>query len=345
MAGTKTDIDALSRKIMKDAEKGIFSPVYLLMGTEPYYPDLVCDTIVRTALADHERDFNQDIWYGMDVDASTVSVQAHSYPVMAERRLLVVRDAQQMRDLEQLSRYCEDPMDTTVLVLLLHGTSADKRKNLYKQVSKHGIVLQSDALRDYQMDSWVSSFYRERGLAIDPEAVTLLVEAVGTSMKTIAAETDKMLKNLPEGVNRITAEDVEKNVGISRKYNIFELTKALSFRDSAKALKIASHIGAEPGFVLLIATAALYTHFNRILKYEAFLMKHPAANVGERAKVLGVSPFFMGEYDTAIQNYPVRKCLQVMGLLEEYDFKGKGGMTGEAGQGELLIELIIKILN
>ena len=345
MAAKKIDIDAQSRKIMKDVENGIFSPVYLLMGTEPYYPDLVCDAIVKNALADYERDFNQFIWYGMDVAAEEVGAQARSYPVMAERRLLVIRDAQNMEHLEDLALYCEDPMDSTVLVILMHGASCDKRRALYKNISKNGIVLESEALKDYQMEAWVNSFYKGRGLSITPDAAALLVESAGTSMKTIAGETDKMLKNLPEGTTLIKAEDIEKNVGISRSFSIFELTKALSYKDSAKSIRIASHLGAAPGFYILVATAALFTHFNRILKYEAFLVNHSNASPAERAKVVGINPYFIGEYDAAVRNYPLQKCLQVIGLLEEYDFKGKVGMAGEAGQQDLLMELVIKILS
>lgn len=345
MAVKFTELESQCRQIINDVKNGNFVPVYLLMGTEPYYPDLVCDEIIKYALTDSERDFNQTVFYGLDTDAGTVASECRSYPMMAERRLVVVKEAQSMKTLEDLSTYASDPMESTVLVILMHGASADKRRALYKNVQKKGVVLVSDALRDYEMPQWITSFYKSRGLDIEPAAAALLAEYAGTDMSRIMLETEKMQKNLPEGTVRVNAADIEKNVGISRQFSIFELTKALSYMKAEKALKIAAYIGNGPKFMLLLATAPLYTHFYRILKYEAALLKNPAMSKADRAKLLGVNPYFMEEYDVAARNYPIRRCMKVISLLEEYDFKGKGGGSGEASQGDLLMELVSKILN
>lgn len=345
MAVKFTELESQCRQIINDVKNGNFVPVYLLMGTEPYYPDLVCDEIMKYALADSERDFNQTVFYGLDTDAGTVASECRSYPMMAERRLVVVKEAQSMKTLEDLAAYTSDPMESTVLVILMHGASADKRRALYKNVQKKGVVLVSDALRDYEMPQWITSFYKSRGLDIEPAAAALLAEYAGTDMSRIMLETEKMQKNLPEGTVRVNAADIEKNVGISRQFSIFELTKALSYMKAEKALKIAAYIGNGPKFMLLLATAPLYTHFYRILKYEAALLKNPAMSKADRAKLLGVNPYFMEEYDVAARNYPIRRCMKVISLLEEYDFKGKGGGSGEASQGDLLMELVSKILN
>lgn len=345
MAVKFTELESQCRQIINDVKNGNFVPVYLLMGTEPYYPDLVCDEIMKYALADSERDFNQTVFYGLDTDAGTVASECRSYPMMAERRLVVVKEAQSMKTLEDLTTYASDPMESTVLVILMHGASADKRRALYKNVQKKGVVLVSDALRDYEMPQWITSFYKSRGLDIEPAAAALLAEYAGTDMSRIMLETEKMQKNLPEGTVRVNAADIEKNVGISRQFSIFELTKALSYMKAEKALKIAAYIGNGPKFMLLLATAPLYTHFYRILKYEAALLKNPAMSKSDRAKLLGVNPYFMEEYDVAARNYPIRRCMKVISLLEEYDFKGKGGGSGEASQGDLLMELVSKILN
>lgn len=345
MAVKFTELESQCRQIINDVKNGNFVPVYLLMGTEPYYPDLVCDEIIKYALTDSERDFNQTVFYGLDTDAGTVASECRSYPMMAERRLVVVKEAQSMKTLEDLATYASDPMESTVLVILMHGASADKRRALYKNVQKKGVVLVSDALRDYEMPQWITSFYKSRGLDIEPAAAALLAEYAGTDMSRIMLETEKMQKNLPEGTVRINAADIEKNVGISRQFSIFELTKALSYMKAEKALKIAAYIGNGPKFMLLLATAPLYTHFYRILKYEAALLKNPAMSKADRAKLLGVNPYFMEEYDVAARNYPIRRCMKVISLLEEYDFKGKGGGSGEASQGDLLMELVSKILN
>lgn len=345
MAVKFTELESQCRQIINDVKNGNFVPVYLLMGTEPYYPDLVCDEIIKYALTDSERDFNQTVFYGLDTDAGTVASECRSYPMMAERRLVVVKEAQSMKTLEDLATYAADPMESTVLVILMHGASADKRRSLYKNVQKKGVVLVSDALRDYEMPQWITSFYKSRGLDIEPAAAALLAEYAGTDMSRIMLETEKMQKNLPEGTVRVNAADIEKNVGISRQFSIFELTKALSYMKAEKALKIAAYIGNGPKFMLLLATAPIYTHFYRILKYEAALLKNPAMSKADRAKLLGVNPYFMEEYDVAARNYPIRRCMKVISLLEEYDFKGKGGGSGEASQGDLLMELVSKILN
>lgn len=345
MAVKFTELESQCRQIINDVKNGNFVPVYLLMGTEPYYPDLVCDEIIKYALTDSERDFNQTVFYGLDTDAGTVASECRSYPMMAERRLVVLKEAQSMKTLEDLATYASDPMESTVLVILMHGASADKRRALYKNVQKKGVVIVSDALRDYEMPQWITSFYKSRGLDIEPAAAALLAEYAGTDMSRIMLETEKMQKNLPEGTVRVNAADIEKNVGISRQFSIFELTKALSYMKAEKALKIAAYIGNGPKFMLLLATAPLYTHFYRILKYEAALLKNPAMSKADRAKLLGVNPYFMEEYDVAARNYPIRRCMRVISLLEEYDFKGKGGGSGEASQGDLLMELVSKILN
>lgn len=345
MAQKKQDTAALASKIIGDVRNGVFAPVYLLMGEESYYPDLVCDEIIKNALSDDERDFNQSILYGLDTNPIDVGSEARAYPMMSERRLVVVRELQSMKGYEQLSVYCEDPLDSTVLVLLMRGASADKRKSLYKNVSKNGVVLESPALRDYEVPGWITRYFSSRGLKISPDGAALFAESSGSDLARIVTETDKMLKNLPEGTVSVSVEDIEKNVGLSRQFSVFELTSALSYKDAPKALRIAANIALQPKFILLLVTAPLFTHFNRILKYEALLMSNPSPSPSEKTAVLGVPPFFFREYDAAVRNYPLRKCLQAVSLLEEYDYRGKGGFGGEATQGDLLMELVSKLLN
>lgn len=345
MAKGFVETDAQCRQIVQDARNGVFSPVYLLMGEEPYYVDMVCDAVLEHCLDESERDFNQTVCYGADVDADAVVTAARRYPMFAERQLVVVKEAQMMKSLEELAIYCQNPLDSTVLVIAMHGASADKRKSLYKTVSKMGIVVDSQALRDYEMPKWISMFYQTKGLNIAPDAAALLAEHAGTDLNKIAIETEKMLKNLPEGVTEVSSVDIEKNVGISRQFSIFELTKELSYRNSAKALRIAAYLGSSAKFAMPMAVSALFTHFYRILKYSALLMKTPRPMNDQKAKVLGVNPYFFAEYDTAVRNYPLNKCMAVISLLKEYDYKGKGGDVGEATPAELMVELTAKILN
>ena len=345
MAKGFIEVDSLCREIVKDAQNGIFKPVYLLMGDEPYYVDMVCDAILEHCLDESERDFNQTVCYGADVNADTVISAARRYPMFAERQLVVVKEAQMMKSLEELAIYCQKPLESTVLVLAMHGASADKRKSLYKTVSKMGVVVDSPVLRDYEVAKWISMFYQTKGLSIAPDAAALLGEHAGTDLNKIAIETEKMLKNLPEGTTQVTASDIEKNVGISRQFSIFELTRELSMKNAEKALRIAAYLGSSAKFAMPAAVSALYTHFYRILKYGALLMRNPRPANDQKAKVLGVNPYFFAEYDTAVRNYPVKKCMAVIALLKEYDFKGKGGDVGEATPAELMVELTARILN
>ena len=346
MAKSGVNIEAQTRDLIREIKAKQFKPVYLLMGEEPYYPDLVCQAILDNCLEEWEQDFNQTVCYGSDVSAEAVITAARRFPMMAERQLVVVKEAQLMKDLEQLALYCAQPLDSTVLVVLMHRAGADKRKSFYKAVQKVGVVVDSPAVRDYEIVNWIGHYYSGRGLQIDPPAAQLLAESAGTDLGTIVVETDKLLKNLPEGTTRIRVEDIEKNVGVSRQFSVFELTKALSARDARKAVKVATYIGQSAKFSLPAAVSALFTHFYRILKYEALLAKGGRPSQEEKARVLGVAPYFFREYDEAVRNFPLPKTMGVISLLGEYDFKSKGGgISGETDEGELLVELTVAILN
>lgn len=346
MAKSATNIEAQCAALIKDAASGRFLPVYLLMGDEPYYPDMVCTQILKHCIAEEDKDFNETICYGIDVSAEDVVTAARRFPMMSDRQLLVVKEAQLMKDIEALVAYCRAPLDSTVLVILLHKASVDKRKALYKEVQKIGVVVDSPAIRDYAIGNWITNYYKSRGLAIDPKAAILLGECAGTELSTIVGETEKLLKSLPEGTSSVSVEDVEKNVGISRQFSIFELTKALSARDKQISLKLASHIGNAARFNMPSAVSALYTHFSRILRYAALLSEHRAVSPDAKARALaGVNPYFYAEYDMAVRNYPLAKSMAAISLLCEYDYLGKGGDGGAAKASELLVELTAKLLN
>ena len=345
MAKQSTDAASLSRQLIQEIHSEQFRSVYLLMGDEPYYPDLVCQAMIGNCVDESARDFDQNIFYGADVTADQVVTVAREFPMWGARRLVVIREAQLMKTLEKLAVYCEAPLESTVLVILMHGASADKRKSLYKSVQKCGVVLDSTAIRDYELPRWIESYFRSRNLSIEPAAAALMAESIGTTLSTIVVETDKMLKNLPEGTTSIRVADVEKNIGVSRQYSIFELTKELSARNAPKALKIASQIGNSAKFAMPMAVSALYTHFNRILRYSALLSRGGNPSPEDKAKALaGVNPYFYKEYDQAVRNYSLRQAMAAISLLCEYDYLGKGGDGGSLSPGELLVELSAKLL-
>ena len=284
-------MDRQVRSILEDVRRGIFKCVYLLMGEEPYYPELVCNAIIENCLQEWEKDFNETICYGADVTAETVITAARRFPMMADRQLVVVKEAQQMKSLEELAVYCQQPLESTVLVILMHGASADKRRALYKSVLKTGVIVDSPALRDYEMPQWIAAYYEGRGLKIHPEAAQLLAESSGTDLGKIAVETDKLLKNLPEGVKEVTVEDIEKNVGVSRQFSVFELTKCLSYRQVAQALKISAHIGQTPRFLLSMVVAPLskkaksgywFCYQNETVQYAAILSAFCKINANDQ---------------------------------------------------------------
>ncbi len=339
------ETDRQCRNIVNDVKNGIFKPVYLLMGEEPYYPDMVCNAIVDNCLQDWEKDFNETICYGTDVDVETVISEARRFPMMAERQLVVLKEAQAMKGLEDLSIYCQNPLDSTVLVIFMRGASADKRKSLYKSVLKVGTIVESLPLRDYEVSRWIGDYFTENGLSITPDAAAIMGEFAGTDLSKIALETSKMMKSLPEGTKNVKVEDVEKNIGVSRQFSIFELTKELSYRNAAKALRVAAYIGEAPRFAMPMAVSMLFTHFSRILRYEALLQSDPNPANDKKARVLGVNPYFFREYDAAVANYPLKKCMAIISLLCDYDYKGKGGEAGEATPSQLLLELVSKIIN
>ena len=346
MAKTSVNIDTQCAKIISDAQAGRFSPVYLLMGDEPYYPEMVCDAIIKYCIPEEEKDFNETVCFGSDVTAAQVVTAARRFPMMAEHQLVVVKEAQQMKGIEELAFYCAEPLDSTVLVILMHKASADKRKAFYKAAQKVGTVVDSPALRDYQIPDWIHAYYASRGLQIEPQAAMLLGESAGTDLSTLVVETDKLTKNLPEGATRVTVADIERNVGISRQFSIFELTKELSYKHATKALGIAAHLGNSAKFAMPMAVSALYTHFSRILKYGALLARGGYPSPEDKARALaGVNPFFYKEYDTAVRNYPVRKAMAAVSLLCEYDYLGKGGDGALVSDEQLLVELTAKLLN
>lgn len=347
MAKGFAETDSQCRSIIDSIKKGKFAPVYLLMGEEPFYTDLLTDAIIKYAFEDDsERDFNQTICYGSDLsDADSVITAARRYPMFAERQLVVVKEAQLMKGIEDLSLYCAKPLESTVLLVAMHSKGVDKRKAFYKSVSKIGVVFESLPVRDYEMSRWISSYYSSRGLSIAPEAASLLAEYAGTDLSKIALETDKMLKALPEGVSKISVEDIESNIGISRQFSVFELNSALSAKNSAKALSIAAHIGSQAKFAMPAATSSLFSHFYRILKFGALLLKEASPSAEKKASVLGVHPYFVRDYELAVKNYPPRKAMAAISLIREYDYKGKGGDGFEAEASELIVELTMKLLN
>lgn len=345
------DVQSQSATLLTTMRGGSFASIYVLMGPEPYFIDLIADFITDNALAVAERDFNQVILYGKETSANAVITQARRYPMMSARQVVVVRQAQFLSDLDALAHYVVNPLESTILVICHKDKSIDKRSQLYKKLAASGaIVVESVAPRDYEIGGWITEMVKSKGCAIEPKAVAMLSDFVGADLSKIENEIDKLLTRLDQGTTNITADHIEQNIGISKEYNNFELTRAISARDVRSALAIAEHFAANPKDNPLVVTmSVLFNHFQRIVtlniyRWESRRKKVPMGSEAQIATLLGLShPFFVREYLAAADNYPNAKAFAILGLIREFEMKGKGMGAGSMDHGELLKELLLRI--
>lgn len=329
------------KQIMTDLKKKIYKPIYLLMGEESYYIDQITNYILENVLKPEEKGFNQSVLYGKDVDASIVDNAARRYPMMANHQVIVVKEAQNMKKIEDLSYYASSPLKSTILVLNYKYKTVDKRKKLIKEIKKNGVVFESKKLYDNQVPSWISNYLSEKKFSIDPKASMILSEFLGSNLSKIANELDKLIISLPAGT-QINASHIEKNIGISKDYNNFELQKALGEKDVLKANRIINHFGKNPKDNPMIVTiVVLFNFFSKVLIYH-FLTDKSQKNV---ASVLKVHPFFVRDYETAARRFNPRKTVATISLLREYDLRSKGVGNVSTPPGDLLKELVFKILH
>ncbi len=349
------EVQQKSREILSALERGAYAPLYLFMGEEGYYTDLLSQYIATHALDDTQREFNQTVLYGKDTEGAEVVALCRRYPMMSPRQVVIVREAQAMRGVEALGSYAQKPLESTILVICYKGKSLDKRSAVYKQIAglKGAVVLESTSPRDYEMEGWVRALFDARGVKIEPKAVQMLADHLGTDLQKIAKEVEKLFTRLPEGIAQITATHIEQNIGISKEFNNYELTRALSERNMARALLIADHFAANPKDNPLVVTiSALFGHFQRIVtlgiaKWENKRRGVPELTGLSEAGVASLlklpSPFFAREYITASGHYSNQKAFTILGWLREYDMKSKGMNAGSTNPGELLRELLLRI--
>lgn len=351
MAKQNSDSATEFKALKNDILAGRTAPVYLLFGKEHYYLDELCRLLMDTVLPPEERDFGQIVFFGADTTAEKVVSAARQFPMMVSRQMVVVKEAQMLPKIENIGVYFEGIMPSTVLVICYKtpndpakpGKNIDKRSSFYKQAVKCGVVFESNPAPDYKMGRVIESFVEEKGLRIAPDAAQMLAEFAGTDLSKIALEVDKLLKLLPEGAKTISARDIEENVGMSRDYSVFELTKALSVKDSAKCFRIVHFFARSPKrFPLVMTLASLSAHFIKILRFHALLQS--GVSRSDTLQQLGINPYFASEYDAALRNYPVRQTMKVISILKEYDRKSKSNLRGDASDGDLLQELVCKIL-
>lgn len=336
--------------IMSALKAGKYAPIYVLCGEEPYYIDRVYDFIADNALDEMAREFDQQILYGRDLpgaDIAPVISAARGYAMMGGRKVVIVREAQAVKKWEALEAYLHAIMEQTVLVLCYNG-KPDKRQNIWKTVQDHPRVvwLQSDKLRDYEVEKWINAYIADfkkdhPELQIDPKIAPLLADHIGTDLSAIVGALDKLIAGRPEGVNTIDAALVERNIGISKDYNIMELQAALIRGDIAKANRITQYFASSKDHPMIREMAPLFTFFSNLLMYHYMPVKAPAVV----AKELGINPYFVKDYEMAARRYPAGKTFLIVGYLRDTDARLKGINNPTARDPELWKELIYKIMH
>tara|TARA_B110000091_G_scaffold196715_1_gene224345 strand:+ start:554 stop:1555 length:1002 start_codon:yes stop_codon:yes gene_type:complete len=329
------------RNIVLDIKNGNIKPIYFLMGEEPYYIDKISDYIEENILDEAEKGFNQQVMYGRDASIEDIVSSAKRYPMMAERQVLIVKEAQDLsRNIEKLVSYAENPQPTTVLVLNYKYKKLDKRKKLHKAIAKSGLIYESKKLYENQVSDWIRRVLSGKKYQIEPKAAQMLVEFLGTDLSKISNELDKLMIILPKETI-INDKHIEDNIGISKDFNNFELRKAIGSKNIVKSNRIIIYFTENPKNNPLVMTISLLNSF-----FTQLLLFHGLQDKSKNSvsKALGVNPYFVDEYFLAARNYPMRKVAQVIAFLRDADLKSKG-VGGSQTQKDILKELLFKILH
>lgn len=331
-----------AKSIVDDIKNGVIKPIYFLSGEEPYFIDQISDYIEHNLLDEAEKGFNQVVLYGRDVSVEDIVSNAKRYPMMAERQVVIVKEAQDLsRHIEKLVPYVKNPQPSTVLVMAYKYKKLDKRKGLAKALKEHGVHYESKKLYENQVGDWLRRVLIDEGYHIQPKAAQILVDYLGNDLGKVKNELNKLMLILPKG-SEITPQAIEENIGISKDFNIFELRKAISEKDVVKAQRIAQYFTQNPKDNPLVLTVSqLFSLFVNILKYHGL----PQKDKSSVARALGVSPFFVGEYITAGRNYPMKKVSHCISMIREIDVKSKGVGASAFASNDLLKELLVKIMN
>lgn len=329
------------KNIVSDIKNGVIKPIYFLMGEEPYYIDKISDYIENNVLQEAEKGFNLQVMYGRDATVDEIVSSAKRYPMMAEKQVIIVKEAQDLsRSIEKLVAYANNPQPTTVLVINYKYKKLDKRKKLHKAIAKTGLVYESKKLYDNKVADWIRRVLSGKKYQIEPKAAQMLVEFLGTDLSKIANELDKLTLILPKETI-INDAHVEENIGISKDFNNFELLKAIGDKNILKANRIINYFVENPKNNPTIMTISLLNNF-----FTKLLLFHGLQNKSKDAvsKALGVNIYFVDDYFAASRNYPMRKVAQVIAFLRDADVKSKGVGANQT-QGDILKELIFKILH
>ena len=333
------------KSIMSDLKAQKYAPVYYLMGEEGYYIDQISDYIAEHALAPEERDFNQTVLFGSDVTASQVADAARRYPMMAERQVVIVKEAQNIKNTDALEKYMKQPLKSTVLVICHKNGKIDGRKREYvKAIQQAGVLFESKKLSDRDLLPFIDDYLSQRQVSIDMKSTQLIAEAIGSDLSRLTSELDKLLISLPENDRRVTPQVVEDQIGVSKDFNGFELRAAIVNRDIYKANQIINYFDKNPKAGSIYSFLPLLFNFfqNLMLAYYCPQRQSQEAVAGWLEMR---SPWAAKEYMTGMRNYTGRKVLEIISKLREIDAKSKGLDNANTPPGELMKELIYYILH
>ena len=335
--------------LLKDLKNRKYKPIYLLHGEEPYYIDQVSNFVEHKLLPDAEKGFNQTVFYGKDTDIMSVLNASKRYPMMADYQVVLIKEAQDMKwgnedpdkkGINPVLSYLENPLQSTILVFCYKYGKFDKRKKTYKAIEKNGLIFESSPLYDNKIPAWIEDFLGEKNYRISQQATFILSEYLGNDLSKIANELEKLMLNIPPG-QEITLKQIQDNIGISKEYNVFELQTALSKKDTLKANQIINYFEANPkANPIVLVLGNLNNFFTKVLLYHYVKDKSPQ----NLARELGVSPYFIKDYEQAARSYNYGKTMQIISYLHEYDVKSKG-VESITDHGGLMKELLFKILH
>ena len=332
------------QKITADLQAKKYSPVYFLMGEESYYIDLISDYIENNVLNDMEKEFNQHVMYGKDVDMGTVINVAKRFPMMAPMQVVIVKEAQNIADIEKLEFYLQKPLTSTILVLCYKYKTLDKRKKVYKLLADTGVVFNSEKLRDYQISDWIIKYCQTEKISINPKSFQMLAEFLGNDLSKIVNEIEKLQLVMPKGSSEITPALIEEYIGVSKDFNAFELQEAIASRDILKANRIVNYFNAnQKTYPIQMVLVPIFNFFANLLVYH---YNRKSNNDTELARIMGIIPFFLKQYSQAARHYGAWKCMETISLIRTYDAKSKGfESSSTVSGGDLLKELVYKIMH
>ena len=329
--------------IIKELKSGVYKPVYFLQGDEGYFLDKISDFIAKNVLEESERDFNQTILYGKDVSMQEIISTAKRYPMMSKYQVVIIKEAQHLsRAIDQLEAYVTNPLASTILVFNYKYKKVDKRKKIGKVLASNTVFFTADKVKEYKLADWIVGFCKSQGLQIKPKASHLMGEYLGNDLSKIANTIEK-LKVILEGETVIDENVIQKNVGISKDFNMFELSNALAEKNVYKSNLIANHFAQNPkNYPFIVTLGALYSYYTKLMKYHFYA---PNSSENELARILGIHAYFLKDYRVAARNYTKAKLARIFGYLKDYDLRSKGVGNVSISDGELLKELVFKILH